>query len=106
MLITTTAVIEGKPVQDYLGVITGEAVVGVNIFKDMFAGIRNIVGGRTASYEGELETARSAAFEDIIGKAKQLRANAIIGVDIDYEVITAGSGSMLMVSVSGTAVRV
>ena len=78
--------------------------MGVNVFKDLFAGVRDIIGGRAASYEQELEKARKAALDDICAKARELGAEAIVGVDIDYEVISAGSGSMLMVSVSGTAV--
>jgi uncharacterized protein YbjQ (UPF0145 family) len=104
MIITTTPNIEGKTVSKYCGVIAGEAIMGVNIFKDMFASIRDIVGGRAASYEKELEKARSAALEDISAKARELGADAIIGVDIDYEVIGGSGGSMLMVSISGTAV--
>ncbi len=79
--------------------------MGVNIFKDLFAGIRDIIGGRTGSYEKELEKARDAAFDDLTAKAQELGADAVIGVDIDYEVIPGRSGSMLMVSVSGTAVK-
>lgn len=106
MIITTTPSVEGKRITRYLGVIAGEAIMGVNIFKDLFAGIRDIVGGRSAAYEEELEKARGAAMEDISEKARALGAEAVVGVDIDYEVIGAGSGSMLMVSISGTAVVV
>jgi uncharacterized protein YbjQ (UPF0145 family) len=102
MLITTTPNIEGKKVTAYVGLVTGEAILGANIFRDMFAGIRDIVGGRSAAYEKELQKAREIAFDDMAKKAEGLGANAIIAVDIDYE--TIGSGSMLMVSVSGTAV--
>lgn len=104
MLITTTTSIEGRQIKEYLGVIAGEAVLGVNIFKDMFAGIRDIIGGRSASYEKELEKGRQTAIEDISAKARELGADAIVGVDIDYEVLGSGTGNMLMVSVSGTAV--
>lgn len=106
MLLTTTAVVEGKTINTYYGVVTGEAILGANIFKDFFAGIRDIVGGRSASYERELEKARLIAFQEMEQKAQQLGANAIVGIDIDYENITIGNGgAMLMVSVSGTAVR-
>jgi uncharacterized protein YbjQ (UPF0145 family) len=104
MLITTTPHIEGKKISEYLGVVTGEAVMGANIFKDLFAGIRDIVGGRSGSYENELKKARDVAFEEIESAAVNLGANAIVGVDIDYEVLGEKNG-MLMVSVSGTAVR-
>ena len=105
MLMTTTAIIEGNPVQDYYGVVTGEAIVGANIFRDFFAGIRDIVGGRSAAYEKELHKAREIAFEEMQEQARLLGANAIIGIDLDYEVVGQG-GSMLMVTASGTAVRV
>ncbi|MGI9296907.1 MAG: heavy metal-binding domain-containing protein, partial [Gammaproteobacteria bacterium] len=87
----------------YHGVVAGEAVLGVNIFKDLFAGIRDIVGGRAGAYERELEKARAAAFDDLGAKAREFGADAVVGIDIDYEVVGSG-GSMLMVSVSGTAV--
>ena len=104
MIVTTTTSIEGRPVRDYLGVVTGEVIVGANIFKDLFAGIRDIVGGRAGSYENTLRDARATAFEELEAEAVRLDANAVIGVDIDYEVI-GKEGSMLMVTVSGTAVR-
>lgn len=104
MLITTTPNVEGKRIDSYLGVIAGEAILGANVFRDLFAGIRDIVGGRSSAYEKELERARTLAMEEMEAKAKALGANAIVGVDIDYEVVGAG-GSMLMVSASGTAVR-
>lgn len=103
MTITTTNVIDGKSVQEYLGVVTGEAIMGANIFKDVFAGLRDIVGGRSAAYEKELRKARDIAIAEMQQAAEEMGANAIIGVDLDYE--TVGQGSMLMVSVSGTAVR-
>ncbi len=107
MIITTTPSIEGKTVARYHGVVTGEAILGANIFKDIFAGIRDIIGGRSAAYERELQRAREIAMEEMKEKAQQLGANAILGVDIDYETITlGGGGGMLMVSVSGTAVTV
>lgn len=104
MIITTTTAVEGRPVQQYLGVVTGEVIVGANIFKDLFAGIRDIVGGRSGAYENTLREAREKAFEEMEAEAAQRGGNAVIGVDIDYEVI-GKEGSMLMVSVSGTAVR-
>jgi uncharacterized protein YbjQ (UPF0145 family) len=104
MIITTTSSIEGKPAREYLGVVTGEVIVGANIFKDLFAGIRDIVGGRSGSYESTLRDARATALEELTAEARALGADAVIGVDLDYEVIGQG-GSMLMVSASGTAVR-
>ena len=105
MIMTTTPTIEGKKILSYLGIVTGEAIMGANMFKDMFAGIRDIVGGRSGAYEKELQKARELAFQELDGKASELGANAIVGVDIDYEVLGERNG-MLMVSVSGTAVRV
>jgi len=104
MIITTTPNIEGKRITEYLGVVTGEAIMGANLFRDIFAGIRDIVGGRSGAYEKELRKAREIAFEEIEEAARNLGANAVVGVDIDYEVLGEKSG-MLMVSVSGTAVR-
>ena len=104
MIITTTTAVEGRPVQQYLGVVTGEVIVGANIFKDLFAGIRDIVGGRSGAYESTLRDAREQAFREMEEEAGALGGNAVVGVDIDYEVI-GKEGSMLMVSVSGTAVR-
>ncbi len=104
MLKTTTPTIEGQPVQEYLGIVVGEAIVGANIFRDLFASIRDIVGGRSGAYEKELSKAREAAFEELEEKAGGLGANAVIGIDLDYEVV-GEKGSMLMVSISGTAVR-
>jgi uncharacterized protein YbjQ (UPF0145 family) len=104
MIITTTTAVEGRPVQQYLGVVTGEVIVGANIFKDLFAGIRDIVGGRSGAYESTLRDAREQAFREMEEEAGALGGNAVLGVDIDYEVI-GKEGSMLMVSVSGTAVR-
>jgi uncharacterized protein YbjQ (UPF0145 family) len=105
MIQTTTPIIEGKSISRYHGVVTGEAILGANIFKDFFAGIRDIVGGRSAAYEKELERARTIAFEEMSAKASERGANAIVGIDIDYETVGA-QGGMLMVSVSGTAVSV
>lgn len=104
MIITTTPTIEGRPIRDYLGIVTGEVIVGANIFKDLFAGIRDIVGGRSGAYEGALRDARGEAFRELAAEAKSRGADAVVGVDIDYEVV-GQSGSMLMVSVSGTAVK-
>jgi uncharacterized protein YbjQ (UPF0145 family) len=105
MIVSTTNSIEGARIVDYKGVVTGEAILGTNIFRDFFAGIRNIVGGRSGAYEKALREAREIAIAELEAEAKSLGADAVIGVDIDYENITAGdSGSMLMVSVSGTAV--
>jgi uncharacterized protein YbjQ (UPF0145 family) len=104
MIITTTPSIEGQQIREYLGVVTGEVIVGANIFKDLFAGIRDIVGGRAGAYEQTLRDARRTAFGELEAEAARLGASAVIGVDIDYEVVGQG-GSMLMVSVSGTAVR-
>ena len=104
MIITTTQTVEGRTVTDYLGIVTGEVIIGANIFKDLFAGIRDIVGGRAGAYEGALRDAREAAMRELRLEADDRGADAVIGVDLDYEVIGQG-GSMLMVSVSGTAVR-
>ncbi|WP_435236921.1 heavy metal-binding domain-containing protein [Psychromonas sp. PT13] len=103
MIITTTPTIEGKKILGYNGVIAGEAILGANMFKDLFAGIRDLVGGRSAAYEAELKKAREMAIEELTQKAVDLGANAVIGVDIDYQVLGQSNG-MLMVSVSGTAV--
>lgn len=105
MIITTTGNIDGKNIREYKAVVAGEAVVGANVFRDMFASIRDIVGGRSGSYEKVLRKAREAAFEDIAEQAEEVGANAIVGVDIDYEILGETNG-MLMVSVSGTAVVV
>ncbi|EHZ2655940.1 heavy metal-binding domain-containing protein [Vibrio vulnificus] len=103
MIVTTTQHIEGKKIIAYKGVIAGEAILGANLFKDLFAGIRDMVGGRSGTYERELERARTIAFQELEQKAHELGANAIVGVDIDYEVLGQSNG-MLMVSASGTAV--
>ncbi|MCP2519961.1 heavy metal-binding domain-containing protein [Candidatus Aminicenantes bacterium AC-335-K20] len=105
MLILTTPNIEGKKIVKYLGLVSGEAILGANIFKDFFAGIRDIVGGRSAAYERELRKAKEIAIDEMKEQARSLGGNAIIGVDLDYETIQVGkSGGMLMVSASGTAV--
>ncbi|MEO5884972.1 MAG: heavy metal-binding domain-containing protein [Candidatus Limnocylindrales bacterium] len=103
MITTTTPTIEGRAINAYLGIVTGEAILGANIFKDLFAGIRDIVGGRSGAYEQELAKARTIALEEMTAVATSLGADAIVGVDLDYE--TVGQGSMLMVTASGTAVR-
>jgi uncharacterized protein YbjQ (UPF0145 family) len=105
MIHTTTPHLAGHEIRQYHGVVTGEAILGANIFKDFFAGIRDIVGGRSAAYERELHKAREIAFAEMDEQARDLGANAVIGIDIDYETV-GQNGSMLMVSVSGTAVAV
>jgi uncharacterized protein YbjQ (UPF0145 family) len=104
MTLTTTPGIDGKTISTYLGIVTGEAIVGANIFRDLFANIRDIVGGRSAAYEQELARARTIALDELKMAAQQLGADAVVGVDLDYEVLGANNG-MLMVSVSGTAVK-
>lgn len=104
MLVTTTPSIEGRRIREYLGVVTGEAVLGANLFRDLFAGVRDIVGGRSGAYERELEKARRIAFQDLEQTARGRGADAVVAVDLDYEVLGESNG-MLMVSVSGTAVR-
>ncbi len=104
MIVSTTTTLEGKPVREYLGIVTGEVIVGANIFKDLFAGIRDIVGGRSGAYESTLRDARQTAIAELTAEAQALGADAVIGVDLDYEVLGQG-GSMLMVSASGTAVK-
>lgn len=107
MILTTTSVLEGKRVVKYAGIVVGEAILGANIFRDFFAGIRDIVGGRSGAYEKELKKAREIAKQEMIQQARDLGANAIIGIDLDYETITLSEGSgMLMVTASGTAVVV
>ena len=103
MLISTTTILEGKPVSRYLGVVTGEAIIGANIFRDIFAGVRDIVGGRSGTYEKALGEAREVAMAEMQARAQELGANAVVGVDLDYEVLGQNNG-MLMVAVSGTAV--
>lgn len=103
MLVTTTNTIEGKKVVKYLGLVSGEAILGANIFKDIFASIRDIVGGRSAAYEKELRQAKDIAVSEMVEQARLMGGNAVIAVDLDYETIGQG-GSMLMVSASGTAV--
>jgi len=105
MQLTTTPTIEGKRITKYCGVIAGEAILGANLFKDLFAGIRDLVGGRSATYEKELQHARDIALEELQQRAQELGANAVVGIDLDYEVLGQNNG-MLMVSASGTAVVV
>lgn len=105
MIATTTPSVEGQRITRYCGIVTGEAILGANIFRDFLAGVRDIVGGRSASYEKELSQAREIAMRELEEEAEKLGANAVVGVDIDYEVVGQGA-SMLMVSVSGTAVYV
>lgn len=105
VIVSTTPTIEGRSIQDYLGIVTGEVIVGANIMRDLFAGIRDIVGGRSGSYERILADARNQAIEELQAEAASRGGNAVVGIDLDYEVIGA-NGSMLMVSASGTAVRI
>lgn len=105
MLVVTTSSIEGRKITQYLGLVSGDAILGANIFRDFFAGIRDIVGGRSAAYEKELRRAKQLAIEEMIQEAEQLGANAVVGVDLDYETVNVGQGGgMLMVSANGTAV--
>jgi uncharacterized protein YbjQ (UPF0145 family) len=107
VIVVTTPSLEGRTIADYKGIVTGEAILGANIFKDLFAGIRDLVGGRSAAYERELREAKRLALEEMSQEAEALGANAVVGVDLDYETIALGSGGgMLMVSASGTAVLV
>ncbi|MGI5879695.1 MAG: YbjQ family protein [Syntrophomonadaceae bacterium] len=103
MIVTTTPNIEGKSIQGYLGLVAGEAIMGANVVRDIFASITDIVGGRSGSYEAKLSEARKIAVDEMMEKAQRLGANAVVGVDIDYEVIRDG---MLMVAASGTAVKI
>jgi len=105
MILTTTPNIEGHRITEYLGVVTGEAILGANFFRDFFAKIRDVVGGRSGAYEKELARARETAFREIQEEALEVGANAIVGIDLDYEVM-GETGSMLMVSISGTAVTI
>jgi uncharacterized protein YbjQ (UPF0145 family) len=106
MLITTTPTVQGAQIENYFGIVTGEAILGANIFKDFFAGIRDIVGGRSAAYEEELRRARDTAIDEMAMDAEAMGADAVVGVDLDYETIQISrGGTMLMVSASGTAVK-
>ena len=104
MILTTTPTVEGRPATAHLGIATGEVIVGANIFRDMFSSIRDIVGGRAGSYESVLKRARIQALEELAAEARELGADAVVGIDLDYEVLGA-NGSMLMVSATGTAVK-
>jgi len=104
MITTTTPTIEGKSVTDYVGIVTGEAIIGANVFKDILATLRDVAGGRSASYEKALRSARQVAIREMVEQAKERNADAVVGVDLDYEVLGSGNG-MLMVTASGTAVR-
>ncbi|GBE29687.1 MAG TPA: YbjQ family protein [Bacteroidetes bacterium] len=103
MIVSTTTLIEGHPVRDYLGVVSGEAIMGANIVRDLFASITDVIGGRSGAYEGKLKQARQIAMREMEEEAVNMGANAVIGVDLDYEVVREG---MLMVAASGTAVRI
>jgi len=105
MIITTTDGVDGSEVVAYLGIVSGDAVLGSNIFRDFFAGVRDIVGGRTGSYEKLFQEAKTLALEEMSGRARELGADAIVGVDLDYEVIGGDNKTMLMVSANGTAVK-
>lgn len=105
MIITTTHNVEGRPVQDYLGIINAQSIIGANIFKDFLGGLRDVFGGRSKTYEKVIEQAKEDALRELAEKAQAIGANAIVGVDLDFETI-GGSGSMLMVIASGTAVRI
>jgi uncharacterized protein YbjQ (UPF0145 family) len=96
--------LDGKKIVRYIGIVTGEAILGTNFFKDLFAGVTDLIGGRSGTYERELRKAKTIAMQEMIEEAQKLGANAVIGVDLDYEEISPGQGTMLMVSVSGTAV--
>ncbi len=104
MIVTTTPSVQGQAVTEYLGIVSGEAIMGANMFKDIFAGIRDIVGGRSGAYEEELRRAKDIALSEMTDNARMLGANAILSVDLDYETVGSG-GSMLMVAASGTAVK-
>lgn len=107
MLVTTTPSLEGKRISRYFGLVSGEAILGANIFKDFFASIRDIVGGRSGAYEKELRTAKDTAVHEMCQQAQAMGANTVVAVDLDYETIsTGGGGNMLMVTASGTAVTV
>ena len=105
MLMTTTPSVEGKRIVRYLGVVTGETIIGANVFRDFLAGVRDFFGGPSSAYEAVLREAKDTALEEMARQAEALGANAVVGIDLDYETV-GGSGSMLMVTCSGTAVRV
>jgi uncharacterized protein YbjQ (UPF0145 family) len=103
MIMSTTPTIEGQTIREYKGVVTGETIIGANVFKDFFAGIRDIIGGRSGSYEKVLREAKDTSLSEMQDRAREMGANAIVGIDIDYETV-GQNGSMLMVATSGTAV--
>ena len=105
IVVTTTPTVEGHPIQDYCGIVVGEVIVGANLFRDLFANIRDIVGGRSGSYERILREAREEAIAELQAECASRGGNAVVGVDLDYEVV-GDTGSMLMVSASGTAVKI
>lgn len=105
ILVTTTALVEGRRIERYLGLVTGEAILGANLFRDLLASVRDIVGGRSAAYEKELRKAREIALQELVAEARARGANAVVGVDLHYATIDGARGGMLMVAVSGTAVR-
>lgn len=105
MILSTTPQLEGKTIDQYYGIVTGETIIGANIFKDIFAGIRDVVGGRSGSYERVLREARESALAEMAQYAKQKGANAVVGIDLDYETLGA-NGGMIMVTATGTAVKV
>jgi len=103
MIVSTTPQLDGKPIREYLGVVTGEAIMGANIVRDLFASVTDIIGGRSGAYEAKLRDGRDIALQEMVDEAKKLGASAVVGVDLDYEVVRDG---MLMISASGTAVKV
>lgn len=105
IIVTTTPTVEGHPIKEYCGIVVGEVIVGANIFRDLFAGIRDIVGGRSGSYERILRDARDEAIAELQAECAARGGNAVVGIDLDYEVV-GDTGSMLMVSASGTAVKI
>jgi uncharacterized protein YbjQ (UPF0145 family) len=105
MILTTTPTVEGRPVQEHLGIVAGEAIVGANLFRDLFAAVRDIVGGRSGAYEEVMRDARETALKELAAEAERLGANAVVGIGFDYETVGSGS-SILMVAVTGTAVRI
>ncbi|CAM1343343.1 heavy metal-binding domain-containing protein [Tenacibaculum aestuarii] len=104
MILSTTPSLESKPAKEYLGIVSGETIIGANVFKDFFASIRDIVGGRSGSYEKVLREAKEIAIKEMTERAQRLGADAIVGIDLDYETV-GGSGGMLMVTASGTAIK-
>jgi uncharacterized protein YbjQ (UPF0145 family) len=104
MILTTTSHLDGRPISQYLGIVSGEAIMGANIFRDVFAGVRDVIGGRSGAYEKELRKAKDIAINEMTEQAAALGANAVIAIDLDYETLGA-NGGMLMVTASGTAVR-